>query len=178
MASLPQAIETYIRSKDENRPHILEGVFAENAQVEIALDTTAVSFRPLVSGLDAITQELRKFGQTYENVYTFCLSEPPDQLCSKFTCPWLVGMSLKQDSSVRVGTGRYDWSFESDRVKSLKISIAEMVVLPPSTLAPVMRWLLSLKYPWCPVPIALQVAPDFSGLSGLLARLKALRRVE
>ena len=94
---------------------------------------------------------MRKFGQTYDNVYTFYLSRPPaDTRLPDYHCDWLVGMTEKATGNVRVGCGRYDWEFQPDpyRAKRLTITIETMVTLPPGDASAVFGWLLALDYPW------------------------------
>ena len=175
MAALAQSIENYIRAKDHNRPHLLMKAFTPDATVEIVVDTPAISFPPSISGLDAIADVLvRQFGHAYENVYTFCLADPPGREQTRFTCAWLVGMSDKHDQSLRVGIGLYDWRLGSVRVEALKITVTWMLVLAPATQTAIMRWLSGLPYPWCPVEEALAAAPQTRDLRDLLARMRAL----
>src|SRR5690348_5023883 len=92
------AIVAYIRAKDENRPHLARFAFDAAAILSMVVKTAATSFPPDASGRDAITDVLvRGFGQTYENVRTFCLSTPPEREHTAFSCGWLVGMSAKEN---------------------------------------------------------------------------------
>lgn len=158
-----EAIRTYIRAKDENRPHLLRRAFAPTAVAEVVSHAPAMTFPPVCEGLDAITDTLiREFGRVYENVYTFCLSEPPARDCRRFACRWLVGMSERKGGAVRVGCGRYDWLFASDQaglVARLAITIERMEIYDPSALQPVMDWVDALPYPWCPPEVAAKGAP-------------------
>ena len=170
---ISEQIATYIRAKDSNRAHLMSTVFAPGAKLEMAVQAGTISFPPEASGLDAITDVLvRRFGQTFENVYTFCLCSPPVRDESTFSCPCLVGMSAKADGLVRVACGRYDWVFRSGEaclVERLKITIEPMQELPPGDLPIVMTWLSRLPYPWCPVEAAIEAAP--AELRGLARRL-------
>jgi hypothetical protein len=163
-----EVIQAYLRAKDENRPHLMRLAFAEGAELEMTVETGTISFPPIASGIDAITQVLvRNFGQVYENVYTFCLTEPPSGNRGIFRCRWLVGMSEKSSGTVRVGCGYYDWSFqcaEPHRVERLGITIEMMEVLPSDDLRPVMDWLPRLPYPWCPAGEATKRMPDLAAL--------------
>ena len=77
MQTPSEAIQTYLRAKDENRPHLMKRVFAETAELEMTVETDAISFPPLTVGVDEITRVLvRDFDQINENVYTFCLTNP------------------------------------------------------------------------------------------------------
>ena len=103
----PELIATYIRAKDSNRPHLMSAAFAPDASLEMVVNAGTISFPPHAAGLDAITDVLvSRFGQTFENVYTFCLCSPPYSHPSTFSCAWLVGMSPKEGGAVRVGCGR------------------------------------------------------------------------
>jgi hypothetical protein len=134
--------------------------------------TAAISFPPLLKGIDAITEVLvRRFAQSYENVFTFCLGDPPKDDAKSFSCNWMVGMSERRTGAVRVGCGRYDWIFESRKpflTRELTITIEFMQILPARNLQPIMNWLSSLPYPWCPVRGPAASAPDVEGLEVIL----------
>ena len=161
-------IRTYLYAKDHNRPHLMPKVFAPGASLEMTVKTGAISFPATTEGLDAITDVLvRRFGQTYENVYSFCLQRPGPESRTSFSCDWLVGMSNKEDGAVRVGCGRYDWRFQPSSpflVERLHITIEAMQVLPAENLDAVMTWLTGLPYPWCPGGIAAETMPRITGL--------------
>jgi len=112
--SAQERIEAYIRAKDSNRPHLMARAFAQDATLQMVVKTESISFTPISKGLESISDVLvRQFGQTYENIHTFCLAAPSRNDEITFSCGWLVGMSEKQTSIVRVGCGRYDWLFQS-----------------------------------------------------------------
>ena len=163
MQTPADTIATYIGAKDGNRPHLLGGVFASAAVLEMIVKSGSLTFPAQSRGREAIAEVLvRRFGESFENVYTFCLAAPPGDSVSAFECDWLVGMSEKAGGAVRVGCGRYDWQFEDAqprRAEALKITIEQMEVLPAAALEPVMRWLSSLPYPWCPAGTATRSAP-------------------
>jgi hypothetical protein len=82
-------------------------------------------------------------------------------------------MSDKQSRAVRVGCGRYDWSFtDIGRVRGLVITIGVMEVLPAEALEPVMSWVSSFPYPWCPASTAAQAIPALAGLSNVALALR------
>jgi hypothetical protein len=161
-----EAIQAYLRAKDENRPHLMKLAFAVDAGLEMTVETDTISFPPVTKGIDAITQVLvRDFGQVYENVYTFCLTAPPSSTDGVFRCRWMVGMSEKASGAIRVGCGYYNWSFqisEPHLVEKLGITIKMMEVLPSDYLRPVMSWLHRLPYPWCPTSEATKGMPDLA----------------
>lgn len=168
MADISDAISAYIRAKDGNRPWLMRQAFTEDARVEIVVNSNAISFPSNATGINAITEILvRRFSRENENVYTLCLSTPPNTSDTLFTCNWLVGMSLRKDGKIRVGCGRYDWSFSSSeqpRANDLKITIEVMQFISPEHLQPIMSWLSELTYPWCSARAAAQGLPRLDEL--------------
>lgn len=173
-ASPAASIAGYIRAKDGNRPHLLDAAFAPDATLRMVVQTDAIAFPPTSQGREAIAQTLvRRFNQTYENVYTFCLGAPPQADAESFSCDWLVAMSEKESGAVRIGCGRYDWVFDraSHQVQALTITIAAMEILATDTLTPVIDWAASLPYPWCGIEAAAAVAPPIPGVLRVLQAL-------
>jgi hypothetical protein len=163
----PEAIQTYLRAKDENRPHLMKLVFADTAKLEMIVETDAISFPPLTNGVDGITRVVRDFGQVYENIYTFCLTNPPAGNAGIFACRWMVGMSERATGAIRIGCGHYDWSFQIGEpylVEKLRITINTMQVLPSECLHPVMEWLSALPYPWCRPSEAVRGMPRLAAM--------------
>lgn len=179
MPTHSELIRTYIQAKDENRPHLMKRAFADDATLEMIVETGAITFPPLSRGIEAITRVLvRDFGQTFENVYTFCLADPSKATDSPFSCSWLVGMSEKESGAVRVGCGRYDWIFQDDDpflVQKLKITVSSMLVLSPRFLHPVMERLSTLPYPWCGVERATAGLRGVPGLEDVFAHIDRVR---
>jgi hypothetical protein len=179
MPTQSEAIHTYLRAKDENRPHLMKSAFAETAVLEMAVNSGVISFPPFSNGVDAITKILvQDFGKAYENVYTFCLTSPPKGKGTQFSCNWLVGMSLKEGGAVRVGCGRYDWFFQADApglVERLKITIDTMQALTADNLSPIMNRLSNLPYPWCPPDDAIGGLPSLAGLEPIVSYIKQSR---
>lgn len=168
-----RVLRTYFRAKDENRPHLMREAFSETAVLETVVKTSAISFPPVARGLAPITDVLvRKFAQSYENVYSFYLAQPPLHAPSgSFSCDWLVGMSEKEGGRPRVGCGRYDWQFQTTEPRlahRLVITIEAMQVLSADRLDAIFQWLSRLPYPWCPARTVLGTAPAISDLDPLL----------
>lgn len=171
MQTPPDAILAYLHAKDGNRPHVMAKAFTEDASLQIDVPNGAISFPPVSNGREAITEVLvRRFAQSYENVYTFCLSAPPALQDQVFTCNWLVAMTEKDSWAVRVGYGSYDWQFSptSGLVRSLVVRIDNMLSLPPDCAEPVLQWVSGLPYPWCSPGQAARTAPPLHELSRLL----------
>src|SRR5215216_2137819 len=106
------AISTYILAKDSNRPQLMKGAFAEDCELEMAVNTDAISFPSSAKGLEEVTRVLvTNFADQYENVHTYCLSRPNSDYVPHFHCGWLVGMAAREGGAVRVGCGYYDWHF-------------------------------------------------------------------
>ena len=176
-------VRAYIRAKDENRPHLMERVFAAGARLEMIVKSETISFPPLTRGLASITDVLvRNFATTYENVYTFCLERPDLQTRdSGFSCDWLVGMSEREGGHVRVGCGRYDWQFSfegSFLVDRLVITIEVMQVLPPGCNKAVFEWLSGLPYPWCGAETIGNTVPDIEGIEPVIKYLTRKERTK
>ena len=169
-------VRTYIRAKDENRPHLMEHVFAEDACLEIIVKSERISFPPVTRGLVPITDVLvRNFAVAYENVYTFCLERPNQRSRERvFSCDWLVGMSEREGGHVRVGCGCYDWRFSPEGsclVDRLVITIEVMQVLPPGCIKEVFEWLSGLPYPWCSAEAIAKTAPVLEGIEAVIEYL-------
>jgi hypothetical protein len=180
MSTPPDAVSTYILAKDGNRPFLMRRVFAEDAELEMVVKTDAISFPSSAKGVSGIEDILRRFGLDYENVYTFCLSQPSEAHRRHFPCHWLVGMSAKNDGQVRVGYGRYDWYFGPDKechVEKLVITIDAMKILPAAGLAASMNWLSGLPYPWCAPAEAVRDVPVIDGLAEIETYLKQVRPI-
>lgn len=146
-----EVLRTYFRAKDENRPHLLAGVFSLDAKLEVRNRASEIAFPAFTEGRAAIADVLvGNFGQTYENVYSFYMARPaPDT--QTFKCDWLVVMSEKNSKTVRVGCGQYDWTFEAASTglaTNLVITIEAMQVLPPESLESTYQWMAKLEYPW------------------------------
>ena len=181
MSTPADAVRRYILAKDGNRPFLMKRAFAEDAELEMVVKTDAISFPSSANGLSAIEGILvRRFGVDYENIYTFCLSQPSEANRRHFPCYWLVGMSARDSGQIRIGCGRYDWYFEAGaecRVEKLVIAIDVMKIFPASDLAASMNWLTSLPYPWCTPDEAVRALPAIEGLAEIEAYLKKVRPV-
>jgi hypothetical protein len=166
-------LRNYFHAKDENRPHLMSKVFSRTAALQMRVNTDAISFPADSRGIDEITAVLvRRFGQTYENVYSFYLDRPPLQ-CNHFSCHWLVGMSEKSSGNVRVGCGAYDES--SGLAVNLVITIEAMQSLAPEQFDAVFDWLGTLAYPWSSAAIAgAASAPPIEALGPVLEYLRNL----
>lgn len=172
------AITAYLHAKDGNRPHLLAQAFTDDALLQMTVHTGAISFPPVSQGREAIADVLvRRFGQSYENVYTFCLASPPEEGAEMFRCDWLVAMTEKDSRAVRVGCGRYEWCFSppSGLAECLSITIEAMQTLPALHLDKVMDWVAGLPYPWCPAAVALPAAPDIEQLAPVLGYIGGTR---
>jgi len=176
MRSGSESIATYIRAKDRNRPDLMASAFVEDATLEMVVNTGTISFPPLTRGLASITEVLvTRFGQMFDNVRTFCLAGPPRPDEDTFSCAWLVAMSERQTGAVRVGCGRYDWSFRDGSarlVEHLRITVDLMQVLPAQDFDAVMGWLAKLPYPWCPGAAATRNAPRLDGVEPVIRYLE------
>ncbi len=176
--TLAELVHTYIRAKDENRPHLMHEVFAQSATLEMVMKTDTIAFPPVTHGRDAITEVLvRRFGKEYENVYTFCVCQPPAAGAAEFACTWLVLMSEKESGRVRAGFGRYEWlrsSRGTPSVQRLKIVIERMDSLSADCAFETFRWARALPYPWCPVEALAARVPSEPALQAVVGRVRTL----
>ena len=59
-------LRTYLHAKDENRPHLLDTVFAEAAKLEVRNKSSTIAFPAVTVGREAIADALvRGFGQVH-----------------------------------------------------------------------------------------------------------------
>ncbi|MGH1440502.1 MAG: hypothetical protein ACRBBR_10350 [Cellvibrionaceae bacterium] len=150
-----ELIGYYIKAKDYHRPHLMEMAFAEDAVLEMEVNTSAINFPSKVLGRDNITATLvKKFHEQYDNVYTLCINDGVINMENGLQCQWLVGMTDVESGSFRIGYGHYLWRFATSgegsacRVEHLTITIQNMVVLPAESASLVLPWFDSLSYPW------------------------------
>ena len=177
------AISAYILAKDGNRPHLMPEAFTEGAVLTMDVRTDTIQFPQATIGREAIADVLvRRFNQTYENIYTFCLGAPPLAPVPYFEGGWLVVMSEKATGRLRAGCGRYAWTFDGETglVSELLITIHGMLVLPPELVPAATGWARTLPYPWCPPDLAdatMPALPDLQALRELLRRSGGLQPV-
>ncbi len=117
--------EKYVEGKDQDKFKILEKIYVPNAKVTFEIDTDTISFPTEILGNKNIAQVLSaEFNRKYDHVQTYYLSRSFPQI-NDFTISnqgWLVIMREKEDNSIRVGTGLYDWIFEKQVDGNLKIA--------------------------------------------------------
>ena len=169
------AISAYILAKDGNRPHLMHEAFTQGPLLTMDVRTDTIQFPQATIGRDAIADLLvRRFNQTYENVYTFCLGAPPLAPLPCFECGWLVVMSEKATGRLRTGSGRYAWTFdrETGLVSELVITIDGMLVLAPELVPAATAWARALPYPWCPLELAEDSIPTLPALQQLRPLLR------
>ncbi|MCJ8336847.1 MAG: hypothetical protein MJK10_00090 [Pseudomonadales bacterium] len=161
-------ISRYIQAKDQNRPHLLSKVFSTNAQLQMQVNSENIAFPSQTHGLQDITQVLVKsFGQSYENIYTFCIEESVTVQNGLVKCQWLVGMSERETGSLRIGVGDYHWQFSKRAdglVDSLMIKIEQMLVLNAEHQDALLYPLENLPYPWCSRQKLLEQLPNLAAL--------------
>jgi hypothetical protein len=167
-------LRNYFHAKDENRPAVLREVFTADATLAIANRSAAIDFPATTTGRDEIARVLvSDFARMYEDVYSYAMGRPAEG-ASPVSCDWLVVMTAKDDRSVRVGCGRYDWFFgpAGDGLATrLVITIEAMQVLRGADAPVVYHWAKNLEYPWSAPAAALAHAPDLPALAPVLRYL-------
>jgi hypothetical protein len=152
MSNAAELIERYVLGKDCNRPHLLEGVFTQDATLTMDVQTPDITFPAYAKGIGPVSEIVcRRLNQRFENIYTLCFAPRPTTAEQHFSCGWMVVMSEKDGGNVRAGGGRYDWKLTDDllRVSTLRITVSTMDTFKPETLAPIMTWRSQQGYPWC-----------------------------
>jgi hypothetical protein len=173
MTTLKTSIETYIRAKDGNRPHLMADAFTGDAVLSMVVKTDDIAFPAETRGLAAMSDVLvSQFALRYENVYTLCMGTPPSTQ-DDFGCDWLVCMTEKGTGAARVGYGQYAWHCAPDtgKVATLRITIEAMMVLPPEASGAILAWVVSLPYPWCATETMAARAPDIAEVRRIVTAL-------
>ena len=178
MNDAAHAILAYLRAKDDNRPYLIPAAFRDDARVSMKVRTTSIAFPSEIRGSRDIADVLvRRFNQKHENIHSFCVGAPPMPGQIQHACAWLVAMSQKQDGAVRVGAGRYDWTFADSgdrRASALTIRVDLMEALPEEALPAVMNWAGALPRPWCEVAMLERRLPDLPVLRTLLRHAREI----
>jgi hypothetical protein len=146
-------IETYIYAKDGNRSHIMRNVFSTDAVLTMTVMTGNISFPDKIFGAIEISDTLAtQFSTKFENIYTFCIGEPPSKFVDAFECRWFVCMTDKETRATRIGHGRYEWALDTyaRKVKALLIRIEQMEIVSEEWREPILCCAQKLPYPWCP----------------------------
>lgn len=169
---IKDTIRLYIKSKDDNKPHLMNRVFSEQATLEMEVKTDAIDFPSVTQGRDDIAKILvQDFNTTYENIYTFCLSDTVIEKENSLDCRWFVVMSEKATGDIRVGYGDYQWRFSSGDlhlVDKLRIVIEDMVVFSNAEENELMPWASDLSYPWVRSTDLSGCTPDIIPFSKIL----------
>jgi hypothetical protein len=176
MSHIKELIERYVLAKDQNKPYQMARVFTPDVKLSMDVLTQDITFPPIANGLTNVTDVVcSNLNRHFENIYTFCFTDPPVSPGESFSCGWMVVMSEKTGGVVRVGGGRYDWCFnpERTRVNALTITVSDMSYLPATTLPSVMEWVENLSYPWVSRETAELLSRDIRDLSEILLRLGA-----
>ncbi|MHA6889152.1 hypothetical protein [Ralstonia pseudosolanacearum] len=163
MNDFARLLEGYLHAKDDHLPHLIDGIFAPDARLTFALATQNIAFPSRADGAAAITRTLvTDFGAQYHRCRTYCvvrrgdLPEAPrvgNGPVSLAPMPWLVVMQARAGGALRVGHGRYRWTFDRAgddwRVSDLHIDIARMDVVDDAR-ADAWRAAIqqALPYPW------------------------------
>jgi len=188
MTDFARLLEGYLHAKDDNLPHVIDGVFAPDARLAFSLATQNIAFPPQTDGAAAIAKTLvTDFGQQYHRCRTYYVirrgdlpeaealgrGDTPVALASM---PWLVVMQDRTTGALRVGHGVYRWTFDciADdwRVSALHIHIARMDIIDDARAdawrAAIQR---ALPYPWVDAAVlratVAQLAADDADLAWL-----------
>lgn len=182
-------IDRYLRATNENRAHLLAGVFDPQAKVAFDSHTQGISVPPLLSGIAAIAETLvQRVGSSYGNIYTFCLdddaaasADPAGIAPSPLTRAWLVAMTAKTDGTARLGWGRYRWRFDRAHPAApwlathLTIAIDQMKPLSRPLGHALITWAGAQPYPFCsPATLLASLPLQDAALRAFLASAAAM----
>ncbi|MFP3890732.1 nuclear transport factor 2 family protein [uncultured Ralstonia sp.] len=163
MTDFARLLEGYLHAKDDNLPHVIDGVFAPDARLTFSLATQNIAFPPQTDGAAAIAKTLvTDFGQQYRRCRTYYVTrrgdlpdapERGDMPVALAPMPWLVVMQERSTGALRVGHGVYRWTFaragKDWRVSALHIHIARMDVIDNARAdAGCAAIQQALPYPW------------------------------
>ncbi|ATJ85109.1 hypothetical protein [Ralstonia solanacearum] len=188
MDDFARLLEGYLHAKDDNLPHVIDGVFAPHARLTFSLATQNIAFPSQTDGAAAIAKTLvTDFGVQYHRCRTYCVSRRRDLPdvpqagtgpISLAPMPWLVVMQERAGGALRVGHGVYRWTFDrlggDWRVSALHIHIARMDVLGDAR-ADAWRVAIqhALPYPWVDAAVLraamVRLAAGEAGLGWLAA---------
>jgi len=177
LSQYTRQISQYIRAKDDNKPHLMPTVFADNAQLRMQVNSENISFPAETSGLSEITQTLiRGFNQSYENIYTICLRDSLEQRARAIDCRWIVAMTESSTGLTRVGFGDYLWLFadnDSNLVNHLTITIQDMQLFDEQYQSAIMSCFSRLSYPWGATSEVLAAVSEVAILSEIYGQMCA-----
>jgi hypothetical protein len=158
-------LEGYVYAKDRNCPGLIHDIFEPNALLAISVEGDAISFPPLVVGVDGIAQTLvTDFAQRFTQCRTYYLGDMPLKTEGRINyMPWLVVMRDDTEGTLRIGRGSYRWLFSRYgpgwRFAEMHIRIDRMDVLPDRARGLLTTLQSFLPYPW----LAPQVLDDAFG---------------
>ena len=169
-------IGRYIKAKDQNKPHLMESVFTQNATLSMKVDSDNIAFPSETAGLNEITAVLiRGFNQSYENIYTLCLTDTWQQRDCEVSCRWLVAMTEKSSGLARVGFGEYHWVFAREGlnlVSQLTIVIDDMQLFPVEQQSEIMCCFENLSYPWAVTADVLESMSEVAALDEVCSNIQ------
>lgn len=162
-------LEKYIEGKDQDRYGILEEIYSPEATVSFEINTEDIQFPGTIRGNVEIAKILSMdFNRKYHQVKTYYLSKDSmeSESLEVSVQKWLVAMRERNNGSIRIGTGYYDWEFEYDQdsrlqIKKHKIFIHTMLELPADKLEILQYLHATLSYPWEDREKAVQILQEF-----------------
>jgi hypothetical protein len=157
MSTRQLLLERYVEAKDLTRPHLMRQIYATDAVLTFSIATDSISFPERVSGVDGITRTLIvDFAAKYNRCKTFYVCDSlPENTETITIVPWLVLMHEAARGCLRVGKGRYEWTFEpvghgGMQVVAMHIHIARMDTVDDADGRLLAAAQSVLPYPWLP----------------------------
>ena len=174
---LQSLISRYIHAKDSNKPHLMNKTFSDSAELDMVVKTEAITFPQKTFGQTSITDLLvKEFNLNYHNVYTFCVNNSINKNQQQLSNLWLVAMTDSKTNFHKVGCGRYDWSFNSQKeikeISKLIITIEHMEIFDAQLENTIFNELAQCSYPWIDNGELLRALPSLPRLGAIKNHLK------
>lgn len=153
---ITELLEKYIEGKDLDRYKILEKIYCQAATVSFEIVADNINFPNEIYGNVEIAKILSaEFNKKYDLIRTYYLSNRFPNINNLLITKqnWLVTMRDRASGNIRIGTGYYNWEFESRRgsefkIKHHKIFIYTMLELPSESLDLLHDLQKKFAYPW------------------------------
>lgn len=179
---ITELLAKYVEGKDLDRHKILEEIYCQTATVSFEIIADNINFPREIYGNIEIAKILSsEFNKKYDFIRTYYLSSHFPDIDSLLISQqnWLVIMRDKTSGNIRVGTGYYNWEFESKKkteykIKHHKIFIYTMLELPSESLGLLHDLQRKFTYPWIEKEIVVQSLEPFDDFKIITNYLKQM----
>lgn len=173
--NITKLLEKYIEGKDLDRYKILEDIYCPDAIVSFEIKPDTITFPSEIHGNIEIAKILSAdFNQKYDLVKTYYLTDKAVEIGDLQIREqnWLVIMRERASGNIRIGSGYYNWTFDTQnnselKIKKHKIFIHSMLELPNEAITLLHNLQGKLDYPWVERGKVVTWLHPFSDLSGI-----------